>query len=187
MQAAAFASHKALDIDSNNPDAIFAKGQVFLAQKNFAAALEAYEHACELNPSPPNYHQLRGVAKLSLGKPIEAIELIHEAIRLSPRDFFLADFYMCLGWAHWDLGDHEQAKNWLERSIAQNSGIEATHFLLASTLLRMGQSEEAEAVIKSVLNEKPHWTVQLCKLYPMSSASQPRFLKDLHDAGLPDE
>jgi adenylate cyclase len=186
LRSAASASHKALDIDSNNPDAIFAKGQVFLAQRNFAAALEAYEHACELNPSHPNYHQLRGVAKLGLGKPIEAIEPIHEAIRLSPRDFFIADFYMCLGWAYWDLGEYEQAKNWLERSIAQNSGIEATHFLLASTLIRMGQSEEAAAVIKRVLNEKPHWTVHLCKLYPLSSASQPSFLKDMHDAGLPD-
>ena len=85
-----------------------------------------------------------------------------------------------------DLGDHPQAKHWLERSISQNSGIEAALFLLASTLLRMGQVEEAAAVIKQVLNEKPHWTVQLAKSYPTSAASQPGFLKDLHDAGLPD-
>lgn len=110
LRLAAIASQKALDIDPNNPDGIFAKGQVFLAQRNFAAALEAYEHACELNPSHPNYHQLRSVAKLGLGRAIEAIEPINEAIRLSPRDFFIADFYMCLGWAYWDLGDHEQAK-----------------------------------------------------------------------------
>lgn len=186
LRLAATASQKALDIDPNNPDALFAKGQVFLARRNFAAALEAYEHACELNPSHPNYHQLRGVAKLGLGRSTEAIEHIHEAIRLSPRDFFIADFYMCLGWAYWDLGDHQQAKHWLERSIAQNSGIEATHFLLASTLLRMGQAEEASAVVKGVLNEKPHWTVQLCKLYPTSTASQAGFLKDLQDAGLPE-
>ena len=186
LKLAAVASRKALDINPNDPDALFAKGQVFLAQKNFVAALEAYEHACELNPSHPNYHQLRGVAKLALGRASEAIEPIHEAIRLSPRDFFIADFYMCLGWAFWDLGDHQKARHWLERSIAQNSGIEATQFLLASTLVRMGQAEEAAALIQRLLNEKPHWTVQLVKSYPTSTASQPGFLKDLHDAGLPD-
>ena len=186
LRLAATASQTALDIEPNSPDAIFAKGQVFLAQKNFAAALEAYEHACDLNPSHPNYHQLCGVAKLSLGRAMEAIEPINEAIRLSPRDFHIADFYMCLGWAYWELGDHEQAKHWLERSIAQNSGIEATHFLLASTLLRMGEGEEAAAVVRRVLNEKPHWTVQLARSYPTCAASQPGFLKDLRDAGLPD-
>jgi tetratricopeptide (TPR) repeat protein len=186
LRLAVAASQKALEINPHDPDALFAKGQVFLAQKNFAAALEAYEHAIELNPSHPNYHQLRGVAKLALGRAEEAFAPLHEAIRLSPRDFFIADFYMCLGWAYWELADHQQARHWLERSIAQNSGIEATHFLLASTLLRMGQAQEAKEVIRALLSEKPHWTVQRAKFYATSAASQPGFLNDLRDAGLPE-
>ena len=186
MRSAAAASQKALEINPNDPDAVFAKGQVFLAQKKFAAALEAYEHAIELNPSHPNYHQLRGVAKLALGNATEAFAPINEAIRLSPRDFFIADFYMCLGWAHWELGDHQQARHWLDRSIAQNSGIEATHFLLASTLMRMGLAQEAAEVIRCLLDEKPHWTIQRARSYATSAASQPAFLSDLRAAGLPE-
>jgi adenylate cyclase len=186
LRLAAIASEKALAINTNDPDAIFAKGQVFLAQKNYSAALEAYEHAAELNPSHPNYHQLCGVAKLALGRAAEAFEPLHEAIRLSPRDFFIADFYMCLGWAYWELADYPNAEHWFERSIAQNSGIEATQFLFASTLLRMNKPLEASEVVKRLLQEKPQWTIQLVKSYPSNPASAPQFWNDLRQAGLPE-
>jgi len=50
----------------------------------------------------------------------------------------------------------------------------------------MGQREEAAEVVRRVLNEKPHWTVQLAKSYATTAASQSGLLKDLPDAGLPD-
>jgi tetratricopeptide (TPR) repeat protein len=128
-------------INPYHPAAVSAKGRIFLAQRNFAAALEAFERAIELNPSHPDYRQLVGMAKIFLGRAEEALESLNEAIRLSPRDLHIADYSMCLGVAYWDLERYPDALNWFERSKAQNSWIEATKFFLASTYLRLGEQE----------------------------------------------
>jgi tetratricopeptide (TPR) repeat protein len=89
------------------------------------------------------------------GRAEEALESLNEAIRLSPRDLHIADYYMCMGVAFWELERYPEALQWLERSRAQNPGIEGMSFLLASTYLRMGKQEKANAVVSDVLQTKP--------------------------------
>jgi adenylate cyclase len=188
LRSAMTASEQALAINPHNPTAVSAKGRIFLAQKNFAAALEAFEHAIELNPSHPDYRQLAGVAKIFLGRAEEALESLNEAIRLSPRDLQIADYYMSMGMAYWELERYPEALDWLERSKAQNSRIEATKFLLASTYLRMGEQEKANAAVRDVLQTKADWTTKLVESsYPLRSASLAALVDDLRKAGLPDE
>jgi adenylate cyclase len=188
LRSAMAACEQALAINPSDAYAVFAKGQVFMAQRNFAAALECYEHSIELNPCHPNYRQLAGVAKIALGRAEEAFEPLNEAIRLSPRDLNIDMFYMCKGWAYWELERYPEAMQWLERSKAQNSRIEATSFFLASTYLRIGQQEKAEAAIKDVLEIKPGWTTKLAEAsYPMRPASLVALVEDLRKAGLPDK
>jgi adenylate cyclase len=182
------ASEQALAINPYHPAAVSAKGRIFLAQRNFAAALEAFEHAIELNPSHPDYRQLVGMAKIFLGRAEEALESLNEAIRLSRRDLHIADYSMCLGVAYWDLERYPDALNWLERSKAQYSWIEATKFFLASTYLRLGEQEKANAAVRDVLQTKPHWTTKLVESsYPLRAASLVALVDDLRKAGLPDE
>jgi adenylate cyclase len=188
LRSATAASEQALAINPHNPVAVSAKGRIFLAQKNFAAALEAFEHAIELNPSHPDYRQLAGVAKIFLGRAEEALESLNEAIRLSPRDLQIADYYMSVGMGYWELARYPEALDWLERSKAQNSRIEATKFLLASTYLRMGEQEKANAAVRDVLQTKADWTTKLVESsYPLRSASLAALVDDLRKAGLPDE
>lgn len=186
LRLAMEASQRALSIDPNHPQALFAKGQAFLARREYVFALEAYEHAKELNPSHPNYHQLIGVAKIALGRAEEAFEPLHEALRLSPRDMFIADFYMCLGYACWELSKYSDALGWLQRSIAQNARIEATRFLLASTFLRLGNKEAASTTIKHLLEENPSWTIRRVQGVYIASPEFPKLAEDLRLAGLPE-
>ena len=188
LRSAMAASEQALAINAHNPTAVSAKGRIFLAQRNFAAALEAFEHAIELNPSHPDYRHLAGVAKIFLGRAEEALESLNEAIRLSPRDLQIADYYMAMGMAYWELKRYPEALDWLERSKAQNSRIEATKFLLASTYLRIGEKEKANAAVRDALQTKPDWTTRLVESsYPLQSASLVALVDDLRQAGLPDE
>jgi TolB-like protein/class 3 adenylate cyclase/Flp pilus assembly protein TadD len=188
LRSAMAASEQALAINPHHPIAVSAKGRIFLAQRNFAGALEAFEHAIELNPSHPDYRQMAGVAKIMLGRAEEALESLNEAIRLSPRDLHIADYYMCVGAAYWELERYPEALNWFERSKAQNSRIEATKFLLASTYLRMGEQEKANAAVREVLQTKPDWTTKLVESsYPLRSASLVALVDDLRKAGLPDK
>jgi adenylate cyclase len=188
LRAAMAASEQALAINPHHPLAVSAKGRIFLAQRDFAAALEAFEHAIELNPSHPDYRQLAGMAKVILGRAEEALELLNEAIRLSPRDLQFADYCMGMGLAYWELERYPEALQWLERSRARNSRIEGTSFLLASTYLRMGQQEKANAAVRDVLQTKPDWTTKLVESsYPLRSASLVALVDDLRKAGLPDK
>jgi adenylate cyclase len=188
LRSAMAASERALAINPHHPTAVSAKGRIFLAQKHFAGALEAFEHAIELNPSHPDYRQLAGVAKIMLGRAEEALESLNEAIRLSPRDLHIADYYMCIGGAYWELERYPEALGWFERSRAQNSRIEITNFFLASTYLRMGEQEKANAAVRDVLQTKPGWTTKLVESsYPFRSVSLVALVDDLRKAGLPDK
>ena len=187
LRVAMAASERALAINPHHPVAVCAKGRIFLAQGKLATALEAFEHAIELNPSHPDYRLLAGLAKILSGRAEEALESLNEAIRLSPRDLQIADYYMGMGMAYWELERYPEALQWLERSRAQNSGIEVTSFLLASTYLRMGQQEKAEAAVRDALQTKPDWTTRLVESsYPLRSASLVALVDDLRKAGLPD-
>jgi TolB-like protein/Tfp pilus assembly protein PilF len=188
LRSAMAASEQALAINPQNPIAVSAKGRIFLAQKNSAAALEAFEHAIELNPSHPDYRQLAGMAKILLGRAEEALESLKEAIRLSPRDLQIADYYLLMGVACWELERYPEALNWFERSKAQNSRIEATKFFLASTYLRMGEQEKANAAVRDALQTKPDWTTRVVESsYPLRSASMAALVDDLRKAGLSDK
>jgi hypothetical protein len=59
---------------------------------------------------------------------------------------------------------------------------------LASTYLRMGQQEKANAAVRDVLQTKPDWTTKLVESsYPLRSASLVALVDDLRKAGLPDK
>jgi adenylate cyclase len=189
LRLAMEASERALAISPNISGALLARGHVFLAQTNYAAALEAYEHARELNPSIPMYHQLVGLAKIGLGRAAEALEPLNEAVRLSPHDSYIADFYLCLGWAYWELERYSEALDWLERSYAQNPRLEYPYFFRASTQLRLGRQDAAMAAIQEVLKLYPGWTTARVKalILPTRSAAEVApFFDDLRKAGLPE-
>jgi len=188
LRSAMAAYEQALAINPYHPLAVSAKGRIFLAQRNFAAALEAFEHAVELNPSHPEYRQMAGMAKIILGRAEEALESLNEAIRLSPRDLHIADSYMGMGVAYWELERYPEALDWFERSKSQNPRVEVTKFFLASTYLRMGEQEKANAAVRDVLQTKPDWTTKLVESsYPLRSASLVALVDDLRKAGLPDK
>jgi hypothetical protein len=59
---------------------------------------------------------------------------------------------------------------------------------LASTYLRIGEKEKANAAVRDALQTKPDWTTRLVESsYPLQSASLVALVDDLRQAGLPDE
>ena len=187
LRSAYECAERALEIDQDNAVAWFARGQVLLARRDFAAALECYERAIDLNPSLANARQLHGVALIGLGRASEAFAPVQEAIRISPRDFYIADYYMTLGWAHWELDQYEEAVGQLRRSVAQNSKFEASYFLLASSLKQLGQEDEAVKCVETVMATNSSWTVERIKAsYPVRAATIRKLGDDLLMLGLPE-
>ena len=188
LGSATAALQKAMEINPNDHYVVFAKGHVALARRDYAEALEAYVYARELNPSRAVSHQLAGMAKIALGSAEEAFEPLQEAIRLSPHDLHSADLVFCMGWAYWELERYPEALQALERAQALNSRLTWANAHLASTYVRMGHQQKAEAAISDALQGQPNWTIKVVEeSYPLQSASLAALVADLRKAGLPDQ
>ncbi len=180
-------AERAIDIDQDHALAWFSKGQVLLARRDFAGALECYERAVGLNPSQSGFRQLQAIALICLGRAAEAFEPVQEAIRISPRDFYISDYYMTFGWAYWELDRFQDAIEQFHRSIAQNPKIEATHFLLASSFKRLGREDEGQQAVRAALAINPVWTAERVKaFYPVRPLMMQRLTDDLTKLGLPE-
>ena len=75
----------------------------------------------------------------------ETIALVEQAIRLSPRNPFIAVYYGVIGRVQLLRGDTDEAILWLEKARAANSALPHVRLLLASAYALKGESERAAA------------------------------------------
>lgn len=153
-------------------------------QKQYAAALDAYERAVEISPSDPWAHIAVGLAKISLGRSEEAFASLHQAMTISPRDPIRGDYYSLWGVACWDLGRHQEAIEWLERSMLIEPDREVFRAFLASAYLRVGRETNAHEAVGTLLMTNPRWTIQTAKAsLPMAPVRLERLIHDLRKLG----
>lgn len=102
---------------------------------------------------------LRGLIELDICHPAKALGAFEEAYKmrreiLADNDLFLAASQVNIGLASTELGELEKAHDYLQQSInlrlMHNSDrIGNSYSKMASFLLRMGQVDQAEAMLKS--------------------------------------
>lgn len=101
---------------------------------------------------------LRGLIELDIGHPHESLKSFEEALNLReailPEDdpFFAASF-VNYGLVFTEIGDLDKARDYLQKSIdirfkAKSDRIGNSYSNMASLLLRMGQPDEAEEMLK---------------------------------------
>jgi tetratricopeptide (TPR) repeat protein len=84
-----------------------------------------------------------GECKLFAGSIDEAIPLHERAIRLSPRDPFIAIWFFRIGVAHLLQSRIDEAIAWLEKSRDTNAELPYAHCHLASAYAFRGETERA--------------------------------------------
>ena len=111
---------QALKAAPRSPLAHFAKGQVLRVQRRYAEAIPEYEAAITFNRNW--VHALGPLAecKLFAGSIDETIPLVERAIRLSPRDPFIAIWYFRIGRVHLLQSRTDEAIVWLEKARGAN-------------------------------------------------------------------
>ena len=132
---------QALDAAPRSPLANFAKGQVLRVEKRYAEAIPEYETALAFNR---NWVHLLGPfaeCKFFAGSIDEVIPLHEQAIRLSPRDPFIAIWYFRIGLAHLLQSRIDDAVVWLERARGNNPELPYVHSHLASAYALRGETE----------------------------------------------
>ena len=126
-----------------SPLAHFAKGQVLRVQRRYAEAIPEYEAAITFNRNW--VHALGPLAecKLFTGSIDETIPLVERAIRLSPRDPFIAIWYFRIGRVHLLQSRTDEAIIWLEKARGANADLPYVHSDLASAYALRGEAERS--------------------------------------------
>jgi TolB-like protein/cytochrome c-type biogenesis protein CcmH/NrfG len=136
MTAAAAAAEKAaltaIRYDSEDPWAHMALGHVYMVTRRFDDSLAEYELTLRLNP---NFAQAQADYALLLsynGRGQEAKDAVQRAIRLSPRDPFLATYYGIAAYAEFVGRNYEEAIKLARDSLRQRRDFVGAHRVLTA-------------------------------------------------------
>ena len=143
---------KALAEGEYNPDLLYARamtaeklGRIDLLEKDLREIISR---------NPNNVQALNALGYTLADRTeryAEALELIKQALSLSPDDFFIVD---SMGWVMYRLGRHEEALEYLRKALKQREDPEiAAH--LYEVLWVMGKKEEANKVWETVKRSNP--------------------------------
>ena len=136
---------QALAASPRNPQAHFAKGQGLLRQDRPEEAIPEYETAIASNRNWAFAISALGTCKYLTGSIEEAIRLVEQAIRLSPRDPSIALWYSGNGSAHLLQSRVDEAIVWYERARSANPRLAYVHGRLAAAYALKGETERAAA------------------------------------------
>jgi adenylate cyclase len=136
---------QALAVSPSSPRAHFAKGDLLCAQSQFAEAVPEYETVLASNRNSVEALAIIGRCKIYIGMIDEAIPLVEQALRLSPRDRWTGVWCMWGGQAHLLQSRTDEAILWLEKARSANPALPIVHLYLASAYALKGESERAVA------------------------------------------
>jgi TolB-like protein/class 3 adenylate cyclase/Tfp pilus assembly protein PilF len=110
----------------------YAKAQVLRAQGRYEEAIPEYETVLAINRNSVGAIANLGQCKLFAGSIDETIPLVERAIRVSPRDGQIANWYWRIGVVHLVQSRLDEAILWFEKSRSANLKHPLPHVFLAS-------------------------------------------------------
>jgi len=135
---------QALAIAPDTALAHYAKGQVQRAQRRYAEAILEYETVFALDRNSAASFAFLGQWKLLTGAFAEGIPMVEQAIRLSPRDAGLGDWYLLIATTHL-LESRDEAIAWLEKARTANPAHPGVRRTVAAAYGLIGETERAAA------------------------------------------
>jgi len=121
------------------------KGHVLRVRSRWEEAISEYEAALALDHNSVYALNSLGLCKLYAGSIDEAIPLVEQAIRLSPRDPGIGHCYNLIGNVHLLQSRIEKAIVWLEKARSAMPGVPIFRSRLAAAYALRGETERAAA------------------------------------------
>jgi tetratricopeptide (TPR) repeat protein len=185
---------RALAIDPNYFPAHNVKAQILRARKRYDEAIIEYETVIALYPMAASTRSHLARAKILIGEPAEAIPLLEEAIRISPRDPSIGFMHYRLGLANLLIGNTDEATRWYKKAVLTYYEPADAYAELAAALSLKGDKAGAQAALAEAAKLNPHETT-LAWMRKNSLSNRPKFvelrertlIEGLRKAGMPEE
>ena len=136
---------QALAVSPSSPRAHFAKGDVLCARNELAEAIPEFETVLASNRNSVDALAIIGRCKIFIGMIDEAISLVEQALRLSPRDRWTGVWCSWIGQAHLLQSRTDKAILWLEKGRSANPALPIVRLYLAAAYALKGERERAPA------------------------------------------
>jgi TolB-like protein len=146
------------DLDANDIHTYFANHFVALLNSDYESVFALGTAAAERFPSQPQAHFGRALAKMNLGSfdDEECVEPTKRAIRLGPRDPAVGLWNRQIGTCYFMRGQYPEAVTFARAAHQNNPNLATAPLLLAASLARSGQRDEALAVVAEILRRNPN-------------------------------
>jgi len=155
-----------------------------------------FETVLAFDPNSTGALHLLGWCKLLTGSIDEVIPLAEQAIRLNPRDPFIANRYVRIGMIHLVQSRTDEAILWLEKARNANPREHYTRAFLASAYALKGEPERAAAELAEArrlfgddrLSSIAHLrTTETWRAPKIRALFEATYLAGLRKAGVPEE
>ncbi len=178
-------AQQALALDDFSPLAHELLGAVYLLRdKQYEQAIAEQKRAIAHGPSWFSAHTWLGVTLNFAGRPEEAIPLVEQGLRLSPRS--VVDYLPVLAQAYYLTGRYEEAIATYKKVLAVAPHYPLAHLGLTVVYSELGREEEARAAAAEILLLNPKFSLEALKqrlLYKDPAVTE-RILAALRKAGL---
>ena len=171
-------AHRALELGdvSGYPSLMLA--HMHLMRRNYEEALAVSELALDERPSCQGAFGLRANVLNYCGRPLEAIPLAQQAIRLSPvAQTFLPEV---LATAHYLAGQHEEALATAQQTLSLAPDNVDARVVLVASLVETGRLDAAAEIAREILALDPDFT--LARFAASQPYRDPAVLERLVDA-----
>ncbi len=163
------------------------RGICYERSKQWAKAETDLKKALELFPDQPHVLNYLGYSWIDQGVKLdEGMEMIKKAVQQRPDDGYIVD---SLGWAHYRLGNYEEATKQLERAIELKPEDPTINDHLGDAYWRVGRVLEAKFQwahardLKPDAEELPNIEEKLKSGLPDETSSQAKAVRKSGDGG----
>jgi tetratricopeptide (TPR) repeat protein len=146
----------AIRADSEDAWAHYALGAVYLITRRFDDSIAEFELALRLNPNFSQAQNYYATALSFCGRWQEGIEAARRAIRLSPRDPFLALYYGSACLAQYIGRNYKEAIQMARTAIRLRSDFAGAHRVLTAATGMTASPEVAAAALQALRRAQPN-------------------------------
>ncbi len=189
------AVQRALDIAPGLAAAYYASGLIHRAKGEHEASLAAFTRTVELNPDFALAHAQQGAQLIYTGRPLEALQPIETAIRISrPNNPSRPMFYWYLGRAYFVAGNYVEAIKCLQQSVEGRDNVWYNNLHLVSAHALNCDREAAATTLRKFSDHFPNYTITRVihneqanpHNHPVMLAARQKFHEGLVLAGMPE-